>query len=412
MENKIFISYSSKQEKEANEICAFLEKKGVACWITSRDIDPGRDYPKQIVQAIRACPAFILVASEDTNISEHVCNEVSMAFDEKKFIIPFKLQNITFTDTYLYYIGRKQQINAYAGFLDALEMLYHSLIENQLENDKTEKDASDEDALNVFYALKIDKTYVANNFDQIYINALNSDFYCQMCIGFCYQVGFHTVKSPESARAMYELAINNLKINDDDSKYEKFILIIYYNLAVIFEESGNYDIANELYDHVFRQVQLYYDEIDRGEDYLYCGFRAALKGCLLLRERALCFPSADMMINLNLNAVESIIDGVIDMKVKGKRLNTLRKEICIVGLENARNIYTLRKAAYIMQSNKYKQLNKDENFLNDKYLKRFETLQVYTNQMEILSAEKKIEEIKKEIKRIESREVPSEKFNV
>lgn len=65
-----------------------------------------------------------------------------------------------------------------------------------------------------------------------------------------------------------------------------------------------------------------------------------------------------------------------------------------------------------MQSNKYKQLNKDENFLNDKYLKRFETLQVYTNQMEILSAEKKIEEIKKEIKRIESREVPSEKFNV
>ena len=147
------------------------------------------------------------------------------------------------------------------------------------------------------------------------------------------------MKSPESARAMYELAINNLKINDDDSKYEKFILIIYYNLAVIFEESGNYDIANELYDHVFRQVQLYYDEIDMGEDYLYCGFRAALKGCLLLRERALCFPSADMMINLNLNAVESIIDGVIDMKVKGKRLNTLRKEICIVGLENARNIY-------------------------------------------------------------------------
>ena len=104
MENKIFISYSSKQEKEANEICAFLEKKGVVCWIASRDIDSGRDYPKQIVQAIRACPAFILVASEDTNISEHVCNEVSMAFDEKKFIIPFKLQNITFTDTYLYNI--------------------------------------------------------------------------------------------------------------------------------------------------------------------------------------------------------------------------------------------------------------------------------------------------------------------
>ena len=50
-------------------------------------------------------------------------------------------------------------------------------------------------------------------------------------------------------------------------------------------------------------------------------------------------------------------------------------------------------------------MNKDENFLNDKYLKRFETLQVYTNQMEILSAEKKIEEIKKEIKRIESGEI-------
>ena len=35
---KVFISYSVKNQKLANELCAYLEQTGVPCWIAPRDI--------------------------------------------------------------------------------------------------------------------------------------------------------------------------------------------------------------------------------------------------------------------------------------------------------------------------------------------------------------------------------------
>lgn len=89
--NRVFISHSSKQAQEANRICRFLESHGIPCWMAPRNIDPGSNYPTQIVHAIRECSALVLLASEYTNVSGHVSNEVSLAFDSHKTIIPFKL---------------------------------------------------------------------------------------------------------------------------------------------------------------------------------------------------------------------------------------------------------------------------------------------------------------------------------
>ena len=44
----IFISYSSKDEQIANEICAFFEKEGVNCWIAPRNIEVGKEYGGEI----------------------------------------------------------------------------------------------------------------------------------------------------------------------------------------------------------------------------------------------------------------------------------------------------------------------------------------------------------------------------
>lgn len=114
MEAHVFISYSSKEMEAATKVCSFLEDNGFSCWIAPRNIDPGANYPTQIVNAIKTCAAFVLLASESTNASGHVSNEVSIAFDNKKLIIPFKLQDFEFTDEYLYYLGRKHWIEAHA----------------------------------------------------------------------------------------------------------------------------------------------------------------------------------------------------------------------------------------------------------------------------------------------------------
>ena len=133
--HQIFISYSSKEKETAKRVCSFLEKNKFTCWIAPRNINPGENYPTQIVNAIRKCEILILLASENTNVSGHVSNEVSIAFDNKKTIIPFKIQDVKFSDEYLYFLGRKHWIEAHgdidAGLEKLLETVSHILAYNR-----------------------------------------------------------------------------------------------------------------------------------------------------------------------------------------------------------------------------------------------------------------------------------------
>lgn len=105
--NHVFISYSSKELNTALKVCEFLENNCVKCWIAPRNVEAGGNFATQIVNAIKKCDLFVLLASENTNSSGHVSNEVSIAFDNKKIIIPFKIQDFVFTDEYLYFFGKK-----------------------------------------------------------------------------------------------------------------------------------------------------------------------------------------------------------------------------------------------------------------------------------------------------------------
>ena len=113
IKNHIFISYSSKELDIALKVCEFLESNNIKCWIAPRNVEAGENYATQIVNAIKKCDLFVLLASENTNNSGHVSNEVSIAFDNKKIIIPFKIQDFVFTDEYLYFLGRKHWIEAH-----------------------------------------------------------------------------------------------------------------------------------------------------------------------------------------------------------------------------------------------------------------------------------------------------------
>lgn len=128
-ERHVFISYSSKELETATKVCAFLEENGIKCWIAPRNVEAGTNYPTQIVSAIKRCEVLVLLASENTNASGHVSNEVSIAFDNKKIIIPFKLQNFVFTDEYLYFLGRKHWIDAYEDIGSAMIKLRETILQ-------------------------------------------------------------------------------------------------------------------------------------------------------------------------------------------------------------------------------------------------------------------------------------------
>ncbi len=119
----VFISYSTKQTAAAEQLVAFLESNDIPCWIAPRDIPPGSSYPAEIVGAIRSCSGLVLLASEDTNASDHVLTEVRLAFDNKKPILAYRLTNFVFTDEFVYYVGGKHWIKAHTDETDAKKTL-------------------------------------------------------------------------------------------------------------------------------------------------------------------------------------------------------------------------------------------------------------------------------------------------
>ena len=62
-EYSAFISYATADKAKAEEICAYLEGRGLRCWIAPRDVRAGREYANEIINAIERAPVLVLVLS-------------------------------------------------------------------------------------------------------------------------------------------------------------------------------------------------------------------------------------------------------------------------------------------------------------------------------------------------------------
>jgi len=124
---EVFISHSSKDADKAKEICCILEEKDVRCWMAPRDVPAGGSYGKEIMKAIRGCNIFLLLVSQNANVSEHVTTEIEIAFDAKKVIIPFMLEDVIYPEEIEYFLRRKQRIDAFKSFEDSLNNLVKAI---------------------------------------------------------------------------------------------------------------------------------------------------------------------------------------------------------------------------------------------------------------------------------------------
>lgn len=111
-EHDVFISYSHKDKKVADAICANLELNGIKCWYAPRNIVSGEDWASSIVKAIGKAKVFVLVFSEYSNGSEQVMNEVSAAFNAGCVVIPFKIKDIDMSAGLYYYLNRVHWFDA------------------------------------------------------------------------------------------------------------------------------------------------------------------------------------------------------------------------------------------------------------------------------------------------------------
>ena len=110
--HEVFISYSSKNKNVADAIVADLEQHGIRCWYAPRDVLPGEVWTSEINKAIRETTVFILIYTEDSNKSQQVTNEVTLAVSNGKTIIPFRLTKAGMNDTLGYYLSSLHWLDA------------------------------------------------------------------------------------------------------------------------------------------------------------------------------------------------------------------------------------------------------------------------------------------------------------
>jgi hypothetical protein len=95
-EQHIFICHASKDKKIARALYAYLEERGLSCWIDHEGLQPGNSYLQGIMEAIYSCSMMIVLMSQNTSESVYIPNEVERAFQLRKPILPVKIDKSTF----------------------------------------------------------------------------------------------------------------------------------------------------------------------------------------------------------------------------------------------------------------------------------------------------------------------------
>lgn len=111
MRKYVFISYSTKNQEDANAVRYYLEKNGVNTWMAPYDIPPGDTYAKIINQAIKNCSCCVLVLSNASQQSNWVPREIERVINYQKILIPISIENVILNDMFEFYISTNQIVN-------------------------------------------------------------------------------------------------------------------------------------------------------------------------------------------------------------------------------------------------------------------------------------------------------------
>ena len=112
----VFISYATADRAEALKVCKAIERRGIQCWISMRDVPPGANYQEAIVQSLRTARAVVLVFSDAANTSDEIKKELSLASRYHVPVIALRLEDVEPSDAFAYELSTRQWINAVEGW--------------------------------------------------------------------------------------------------------------------------------------------------------------------------------------------------------------------------------------------------------------------------------------------------------
>ncbi len=123
MSAPVFITHSSRDYKQSRTIVDVLEKNGIPCWISERDIGAGDNYGDAIVDAIENAKAMVLVFSANANNSDEIKKEIALASQRKLTVVPIRIEDATPSKAFRYELITRNWIDAFPDWNQAMETL-------------------------------------------------------------------------------------------------------------------------------------------------------------------------------------------------------------------------------------------------------------------------------------------------
>lgn len=103
-----FISYSTKNQQDADSVRFLLKENGITCWMAPYDIPAGMEYAGVINRTLERCSCLVLLLSKDSQKSQFVRREVERAVAYNKPIVTIQIEELELVDSFKFYIGESQ----------------------------------------------------------------------------------------------------------------------------------------------------------------------------------------------------------------------------------------------------------------------------------------------------------------
>lgn len=113
MARNIFVSYSQPDRDCALALTRHLEASGFTVWIAPRDISPAAEWAAEIIEAISAARAMVLVFSASSNSSPQVRREVERAVHKDVPILPFRIEDVLPSRSLEYFLSSHQWLDGF-----------------------------------------------------------------------------------------------------------------------------------------------------------------------------------------------------------------------------------------------------------------------------------------------------------
>jgi hypothetical protein len=128
----VFVSYSSKDASFVHSEIKRVEGQGYKVWYDQGELLPARFWAEEIRSAIAACACFAVFISEDSVLSDNVCDEIDQALKANKPFIAIYWDNVELPPALQKPVRSRQTLDRYALHLSNYQELLRKALSEHI----------------------------------------------------------------------------------------------------------------------------------------------------------------------------------------------------------------------------------------------------------------------------------------